>query len=406
VIEPVKFGVVGIGGYGRSHLGAVADVEEDGLGRLDAVVVIDPENHVETLKGFRARGIRIFANIDELLKAGGVDVVTLPIGIHHHVPLTIQSLDAGYHVICEKPLTGAVQDAARLIAARDRTKRHVVIGYQHLYSPTIQQLKKAILDGRYGRVRSMRLKAGWPRPDTYYARNGWAARLKREGTWVLDSPINNALSHYVMNLLYLCGPAQAAPCGLRSVQAELYRARDIESLDTASMRAETDNGVTLTIAMSHVTAENFGPIMDIHCDKASVHWVTGHADVTYGDGRTETIDDGEERIRSLSFRNMIGAIRRGETVISTPEVARAQTLCINGAHESCPEIGTIPSAARKDVRRNDTRFVVVDGLDDLIHRSVDQGHLFSELGVAWAKESGAFGMAGYDYYPRREKPRA
>ena len=47
--DVVKFAVVGLGGYGKSHLGSAAEIEEEGLGVLDAVVCIDPENHPETL---------------------------------------------------------------------------------------------------------------------------------------------------------------------------------------------------------------------------------------------------------------------------------------------------------------------------------------------------------------------
>ena len=119
----MKFAVVGLGGFGKSHLAGVADVEASGGGKLDAVVCIDPENHGKTLEGFRGRGVRVFDDVESLLAAGGMDVVTLPIGIHDHVPLSVASLEAGYNVIVEKPLTAVVQEADRLIAGARPTEQ-------------------------------------------------------------------------------------------------------------------------------------------------------------------------------------------------------------------------------------------------------------------------------------------
>ena len=57
-MTPVKFGIVGIGGYGRTHVSAVEELEGEGIARLDAAVVIDPENHPEKLAEFaRRRGL-------------------------------------------------------------------------------------------------------------------------------------------------------------------------------------------------------------------------------------------------------------------------------------------------------------------------------------------------------------
>lgn len=399
--DRVKFAVVGLGGFAKSHLAGVASVEEAGIGELDAVVCIDPENHVETRVELRSQGVRVFDDVDSLLEAGGMDVVTLPIGIHDHVPLSIASAEAGFHVIVEKPLAAVVQDADRLIEVRDRTGKAVIVGYQFLYSDTIQGLKDRVMDGRLGRVVSIRVSAGWPRGDAYYARNGWAGRLKRGEDWVLDSPINNALSHQVTNALFLAGRTLDTASSVSSVQAELYRARDIESLDTASVRATTESGVTVHIAMSHVTENRFGPYIVMQCEKGTVSWEIGSARIEYEDGAEETIeDDTKTELRVRSFHNMVAAIHADAPVVSTLEIARAQTLCINGAHESCGDVRTIPDAFVRTVNKEGDPFRVVDGMDDLIRRGAEEGKLFSEMGVTWAVASEEFLTTGYDSFPR------
>ena len=206
------------------------------------------------------------------------------------------------------------------------------------------------------------------------------------------------------NALYLCGETMDSAANVRSVQAELYRARPIDSLDTASMRAVTDNEVTVHIAMSHVTAERFGPVIVMRCEKGTVIWKEGKAEITYRDGTTETVEDRTKtQLRTRSFRNMVSVLREGAPVVSTVEIARAQTLCINAAHESCPEIQTIPASAVESVDKNGDSFRVVKGMDDLIRQGAEKDRLFTEMGAEWAVATGDFNTDGYTAYPRRQK---
>lgn len=402
VSNPVKFAVVGLGGYGKSHLDSASDIEAQGLGILDAVVCIDPENHPEKIADYKQRGVRVFNTLDDLIQAGGVDVITLPIGIHDHVRLSIVCMEAGFNVIVEKPLTGAIQDANRLIDVRDKTGKTIVIGYQHLYSQTIQGLKKRVLNGRLGPIKMARLKASWPRGSQYYSRNPWAGSQKRDDVWTLDSPINNALAHYLTNIFYLCGTSLESACDITSVQAELYRAWDIENLDTACLRVQTDTQATALIAMSHVGESQFGPIMDLECENGTAHWAVGSCEITYTDGNSESIDDNDARMRTLPWVNIVNALQKDKPIISSLEVGRSQTLCINGAHESCPNVHNIPEDVVKTVMQKEQKFLVVDDLVNLLHRSADENKLFSEMNVPWAQKSETYQMRDYKHFPTGE----
>ena len=69
-MNPVKFGIVGIGGFGQTHVRSVEALEREGRARLDAAVVIDPENHPEKLAEFETRKVRVYDTFDDLLSAG------------------------------------------------------------------------------------------------------------------------------------------------------------------------------------------------------------------------------------------------------------------------------------------------------------------------------------------------
>lgn len=399
-MEPVKFGIVGIGGFGKTHVRSLEALEHEGKARIDAAVVIDPENHPEKLAEFATRNVRIYDSIEALIDAGGVDYITLPIGIHHHVPLSIQSLEAGFHVVCEKPIAATVQDANRLIDAKNKTGKTVLIGYQSIYAPSTQTIKTRLLDGKLGKLNAIRIKGGWPRGSAYYGRNGWAGRLKLDdGTYVLDSPINNAMAHDVNNAMYLCGLSQHTSAEPETVQAELYRARDIETFDTASMRIMA-NGVEVIIGLSHSTRENFNPIMMLDCEKGQVEWTRGSATIRYTDGTEENFDENNLRDHNGPFHNAIDVLRNNAEPLCSPEVARAQTLCINGAHESCPEITNIPDDHIDATDRNGDLFHIVRGLDDLLDQSFEEKKLFSELGTEWGTSSTPFDMTHYNHFPK------
>ena len=151
--------------------------------------------------------------------------------------------------------------------------------------------------------------------------------------------------------------------------------------------------------MSHVADNQFGPIMDLECENGTVHWAVGKADIVYSDGSSEEVEDGPDRMRTGPWKNMINALRNDEHVISSLEVGRTQTLCINGAHESCPDVHGFPPSVVSEVSRGDQRFRVVAGLEELLHQSADEGKLFSELGLTWAKESEPYSLRDYSYFP-------
>ena len=409
-MQPVKFAQVGIGGFGRSHLGSLAKVEAEGLARLDAVVIRSPDKYAAQIAELSQRGVRVFGALEELFSAGGVDIIALPTGLQYHVPQTIQCMEAGYDVLSEKPVAAVIQEADRLIAARQRLGKMVIIGYQAIFSPAIQTIKARLVSGKLGKIKSICVKGGWPRNDTYYTRNAWVAKLKSGDDYILDSPINNAFAHDLNNPLYLCGPTHHESATPVSIQAELYRARvEIESLDTASLRILTADGIEIIIALSHFTRENFNPSMVIHAEKGAVRWIQddGATTITYSDGTEESVRNGGNA-HPLPFYNAVEAFRGQAEPLCTPENARAQTLCINGAHEGCPNIANIPEDLIEEIYKDPSdpksRFLVVDGLDDLIHRSLEEGKLFSELGAKWAQATEPFDLTGYEYFPGGKRP--
>ena len=394
-----RFVVIGLGGFGLVHIEAVRWLTRQGLGTLTGVVAleVDRQARPELVQTLTAEGVKLYANVEEFLNEGrrAADVLTVPIGIHQHVPVSVSALEAGLHVYCEKPAAATVQEVDVLIAASHRTGKHVAIGFQHISSVSIQRLKSLLGEGRLGAVRDLTMMCGWPRSLQYFRRNEWAGRLRLGDHLVLDSPANNAHAHYLLNALFLAGPRRDTAANPVSLRAELYRANPIESTDTTQLHLTTETGARLHILLTHANGFANGPVMDLQCDGGRAYWQTdeGNAFVRYNDGSTEEFDNRvHPQWRYGSFRNFVETLAGKARLDCPPEVARAQTLAVNLMHESCSSIHAVPSehvaeAEDWEMFPPDTRgtFCRIQGLDVAMHIAFQERAFLSALGLPWTR---------------------
>jgi predicted dehydrogenase len=398
-MEVPAIGVVGMGGYAQAHRRYVERVERGGLGRQVAQVAIPTDQQVfaAELAALEARGVAVYASLRQMLAAARdqLDVVCIPTGIPLHRLMTTMALDAGCHVLVEKPAAGCIQDVDAMLAAQDRSGRLCAVGYQHLYRADVQQVKEWVCQGRLGRVRSIKACGCWPRTPDYYARNGWAGRLAVGDAWVLDSPHNNALAHAINAMCYLGCDRPGEALVPATVQAELYRANAIESADTAVLRVRSREGVELFFAVSHCTDRQVDPtfLLEAELGRLELEYHGGFR-VQWADGRQEsrpaTAEPGvlEDLVEVVAGRR--------ERLACPLAVTRSQTLCVCGTFESSA-IHEIPQERRGVDPASGG--VVVRGMTDTVLRACEGMALFSELGVDWAQPGASIELGGYGYFP-------
>ncbi len=410
--------LVGVKGYGRTYFKLLMDAAERGEVRLVAAAIRNQTRDKEECDGLRAIGCRLYTDYREMFASHGrgVDLACIPTGIHLHAPMTIAALRAGMNVLVEKPTAGtiqevrAMQDAERVSARpesggyRRRAEREsdlfVAVGYQTMYAEEAIAMKRAILDGRLGRVRSIKCMGSGSRDSIYYARNSWSGRLKVGDDWVLDSPFQNANAHQLNMMLFLAGTALEAPARPKSIQAELYRAYDIEAPDTACMRIVTEAGVPIYFCVSHCPeGKGFPPEIVVTGEKGTMRWFFHDRLVIETEGQApETRPaEGAPESRDSMLRAVIGKVTDPGTFVCTLDVAGAHTLCVNGAHQSSPVRPIPPEHIRTEPSRGETRMVIA-GLDEAMRRGAETEKLFSELGVPWARPAPVFSLEGYEEF--------
>jgi scyllo-inositol 2-dehydrogenase (NADP+) len=190
--DPIR---VGIAGLGRSGWGIHARLLEPLTERYRVVAVADrlPERQQEAVERF---GCRASADLAALLGDDEVELVVNALPSPHHPPGSVQALEAGKHVVCEKPMAARVADADRMIEAAQRAGRTLAIFQNYRYDADFQKVQEVIASGKLGRIVLIRM--AW---QSFGRRWDWQTLQKNDG-----GSLNNTGPHMLDCALQLFGP--------------------------------------------------------------------------------------------------------------------------------------------------------------------------------------------------------
>jgi len=341
-----RVALIGVSGYAKIYLQLIEENREE----LDlvAAVIINPVEEASVVEDFKARGVAVYPDYAQMLREqkGRIDLCLIPTGISWHARMAIAALEAGAHVLVEKPLAGSVADVRAIRAAEKATGRFVAVGFQDVYIPEVAWLKERILNGAIGRLESIRMIGLWPRPASYFTRNNWAGRLHADGAAVLDSPLNNAFAHFVNLALFLSGPKANATARVTIEEAELYRAHAIESFDTGVVRAVSDEGVRYWFGVSHCCRQNREPELYFEGSEGRIEWWHEQRCVitpkSGGPAETLALPDTTATRRAM-FAAALARLRDPATWIFDAQLSEGHTAFIEAIHRASP-IRTVPPA--------------------------------------------------------------
>ena len=139
----LKIGLIGLGGIAEAHLKALALLEAEGLARCVAGAEPVAERREERRQAF---GIpKVYASHRDLLADPDVEAVGILLPHHLHASVTIEALEAGKHVLVEKPMAVTMDECDRMIEAEARSGRLLQIGLTGQYRPALRTAR-AFLD--------------------------------------------------------------------------------------------------------------------------------------------------------------------------------------------------------------------------------------------------------------------
>ena len=250
----IRIGVIGCGRISKSHFDAIEKYADDM--ELAAVCDTDPAILDEHKQRY---DIPAYRDLEAMLEQEDLDIVALctPSGIHPDQ--SILAARAGVHVMTEKPMATRWQDGVRMVKACDEENVRLFVVKQNRRNTTLQLLKQAIREHRFGRIHMVHLNVFWTRPQDYYDSAKW------RGTWEFDGgAFMNQASHYVDLLDWLIGPVDR-------VQAMMSTTRDIEVEDTGVLNVRWRNGALGSMSVTMLAyPENFEGSITILGEKGTV----------------------------------------------------------------------------------------------------------------------------------------
>lgn len=268
----VKAGITGLGWWAQNRVRAGADSDI----QFSATTVRDAEKAKETAEKY---GIEVFTSIDDMLANADIDAVCVSTGHTQHDEDIAKSLEAGKHVLVEKPLTLTYAGAKKVTDFAAEKGLVLAVGHNRRNHPSIVEIRKRIADGYFGKL--LHFSATETVPMALKVPPGnW--RLSR-AEWPVAGMTPLGM-HQIDHVIDLCGHFDT----VYALSDRMAVEADVD--DTSSVMFKLDNGVTGTIATMVATA--IGMNITLFGTKASAE-ITGRAysNLTFRpvDGEPETL---------------------------------------------------------------------------------------------------------------------
>lgn len=234
-IQPVRFGIIGVGNMGTSHINMHLEGKHKEL-RITAVADINPER-LEVAKNLMP-SLKTYDSAEALIDSGEIDVALIATPHYDHSPIAQYAFSKGVHVLTEKPAGVYTKQVREMNDAAAKTDLVFGIMYNQRTNCVYRKMRELVQSGELGEIRRVSwIITDWYRTQAYYNSGGWRATWKGEGGGVLL----NQCPHNLDLWQWICG----LPVKVKAFVHE-GKWHDIEVEDDVTIYAEYANGATGT----------------------------------------------------------------------------------------------------------------------------------------------------------------
>jgi predicted dehydrogenase len=332
----MRFALIGAGAIGTVHARLI-----DALGDEAELVAVVDQNLERGGKLAEQYGVHVYPSASGAYAAEELDAVGICLPSALHADVAIEALQAGKHVIVEKPVDITLAAADRLIAARRATGLTVSVISQRRFQPPVAQIRSAIDGGALGRVTSGIAESAFFRPQSYYDGDDWRGTLAVDGGGAL---MNQGI-HALDLLVWMLGrpvqvSAQTGRLAHEGIEVEDLAGASIvfESgaigLMLASTAAYPGRPVRLTIHGDQGTA-----VLD---DDALAYFASANGEPPEAPALDGPADWGAVELAHLAqYRDFIAAVREGRPPAVTLEAGRRSLATVLAVYESARTGGPV-----------------------------------------------------------------
>ncbi len=236
-MNKIRVCVVGCGRVSKYHINAINSLND----KYELVALCDNDkNKLSELNN--QFNIPLYDDLERMLINEKFDILSICTPSGYHFQNAILASNYNKDVITEKPITTKLNDAIKMVNVFKESELNLYVVKQNRYNPTLEILKKAITQKRFGKIHMININVFWTRPQQYYNQADWRGTKEFDG-----GALMNQASHYVDLLHWLGGP-------IERVNAIKSTFLDIEVEDTITMNVSWKNG---TIGSMNVTMLTF-----------------------------------------------------------------------------------------------------------------------------------------------------
>ena len=231
-MEDIRFSILGTGMVAHYHKAAIENNSHQGA-RLVSVSHYNPAQYSTLSDEFDVPCV----SLNSMLESDEIDVVCICTPSGQHAEQTLACLNAGKHVLVEKPMSLSIKDAKEMISTARNKNLHLAVALQRRADPLFKSVKQAIINGDLGELTLASIVMPYYRDQAYYDQAAW------RGTWSLDGGgvLMNQGIHIIDLLVWFMGD----PVEVHAMAGTLKRKIEVE--DIASALCRFKNGALATI---------------------------------------------------------------------------------------------------------------------------------------------------------------
>ncbi|MCL6591499.1 MAG: Gfo/Idh/MocA family oxidoreductase [Firmicutes bacterium] len=246
----IRMGVIGVGTMGKMHAEVYYRLPQT---RLVALADINLERAKEVAAGMGGN-IRCYDDYEKLLGDPEIDAVSIALPDHVHKEPVIAALQAGKHVLVEKPLATTLADCDRMLKIADVSGKILMVNYTHRWAPPYAKAKELLTEGKLGN------------PIMAYARKSDVIKVVTElWPWLADSTPPAFLSSHDIDLVRWFFESEAKSVYARGVRRVLQN-KGINTLDAAQALVEFENGAIATFESGWIYPNTFPTYTDSYIE--------------------------------------------------------------------------------------------------------------------------------------------
>jgi len=233
--KTLRMGLVGVGAAAQvSHIPVLKRMED-----VELVALCDRDGEKAARVAAKFQVPRSTNRLDDLLADDEIDAIDICTPNFLHAPMATAALEAGKHVLCERPLARSAEEARAMVKAARKADRILMCSVAHRFRPDAQLLRRFVDKGDLGQI--FLAKAGWLRLRTQWDSDEWRAQKRESGGGVVLD-----LGFHMLDLaLWVLGsPA------VESVTASVHRLKKGEVEDSATAFFRLEGGATLSLELT------------------------------------------------------------------------------------------------------------------------------------------------------------